>query len=183
MKQIALAVAFLYSLTTWAQDNLVDKPLKYILIKATKEIPGEINQTAIDKLDEPLRAIAAYYSALGGSNCTQDTGYVETCDLTTALGLGTQGSEQHKALIKKWLADDKAAKQLLAQDCYQRPSGASSFSDYVYLTLVRQGNTVTINYNLMLYSQGSISYIKGPDKIIIQGNKLKVVRRSIWKHI
>jgi hypothetical protein len=173
----------MYSLLAFGQTRQPIKTTKYVLIKATKEIPGDINQNIIDKLDEPLKAIAAYYSALGGSNCSQDTSYAETCDLTTALGLGNQGSEKHKALIQKWFPNDKAAKQLLAQDCYQRPGGASSFSDYVYLTLTRQGNTVIINYSLMLYERGKITYLKGPDKVLINGNQIKVLKRSIWGKI
>jgi len=183
MKQIVYTILFMHSLIVFGQTRQPVKAAKYILIKASKEIPGDINQDAIDKLDEPLKAIAAYYSALGGSNCSQDTSYAESCDLTTALGLGNQGSEKHKALIQKWFPDDKAAKQLLAQDCYQRPSGASSFSDYVYLSLIKQGDTVLINYSLMIYQRGNVSYTKGPDKIVIHQNYLKVFKRSIWKKI
>lgn len=150
---------------------------------ATKEPPGEINQSDINKLDEPLRAIAAYYSGLGGSNCTQDSNFVENCNLTDALGLGNQGSEKHKALLKKWFPKDKAAKQLIDQDCYQGPSGASSFSDYKYLALIWQGDKVTIDYKLMLYNHGKISYINGPDKVVIKENHIQVLKRSIWKNI
>jgi hypothetical protein len=183
MKRLAWTIIFLYSLNVLGQTRQLIKSTKYTLIKATKEIPGDINQLVIDKLDEPLKAIAAYYSALGGSNCTQDTSLEETCDLTTALGLGNQGSEKHKALIKKWFPNDKAARQLLAQDCYLRPSGASSFSDYVYLSLIRQGDTIIINYSLMLYRQGKITYLKGPDKVLIKGNQIKVLKRHIWEKI
>jgi hypothetical protein len=84
-------------------------------------------------------------------------------------------------LIKKWFRSDKTAKNLLAQDCYQRPSGASSFSDYIYLTLTRQGDTVTINYSLSLYERGKITYLKGPDKVLIKENQIKVLKGSIWK--
>ncbi len=171
------------SLTAFSQTTMKAKKEKHVIIKAIDEVPGDINQTAIDKLDEPLKAIAAYYSGLGGSNCRQDTNLVETCDLTTALGLGNQGSEQHKALLKKWFPNDKAAEQLIAQDCYQGPSGASSFSDYVYLILYRQGNTVTIDFNLMVYNRGDIKYIKGPDKILITGNTLKVLKGGVWQRL
>ena len=183
MKQLVWTIIFMFSLTVFGQTKQIIKTKKYIVIKATKEIPGDINQDVVDNLDEPLKAIAAYYSALGGSNCTQDTTFAETCDLTTALGLGNQGSEKHKALIKKWFPRDKAAKQLLAQGCFQRPSGASSFTDYVYLSLIRQGDTVIINYSLMLYQRGKITYLKGPDKVLIRNNQIKVLRRHIWEKI
>jgi hypothetical protein len=183
MKQVIVTIFLLASLAVFGQTKNTVKTTTYTLIKATKEPPGEINQSDINKLDEPLRAIAAYYSGLGGSNCTQDTNFVETCFLTDALGLGNQGSEKHKALLKKWFIKDKAAKQLIDQDCYQRPSGASSFSDYTYLALSRQGDTVTINYRLMLYDHGKISYIRGPDKVVVKGNQIQVLKRSIWKNI
>lgn len=180
-KPVFLFICFSASLITYAQ--VPAKTVTYILIKPAKEPPGEINYLAIKVLSEPLKAISAYYSGLGGSNCTQDTSFVETCDLTTALGLGNQGSDKHKALLKKWFPQDKAAKQLIDQDCYQRPAGASSFSDYTYLSLSQTGDTVTVNYRLMLYDHGKISYITGPDKMVIRGKQIKVVKRSIWKNI
>ncbi|MEP7164587.1 MAG: hypothetical protein ABI741_07830 [Ferruginibacter sp.] len=183
MKIIACIILLFFSSQLSGQSKQPVKPIKYVLIKETKLVPGDINQAAIDKLDEPLKAIAAYYSALGGSNCKQDTTYEETCELTMALGFGNQGSAQHKAIIQKWFPNDKAAKQILAQDCYQRPSGATSFSDYVYLSLSREGNEVTINYSLMVYQRGDISYIKGPDKVIINGKQVIVLKRSIWKKL
>ena len=143
MKNAIWILSLLCSLTALGQTG---KATKYILIKAGSEIPGEIKQSAIDKLDEPLKAIAAFYSAMGGSSCFQDTTDTETCELTTALGLGNQGSEQHKALIKKWFPDDRVANQLLSQDCYLRPSGASTFSDYVYLSLTRHADTVVVSF-------------------------------------
>ena len=149
---------------------------KYVLIKKSKQIPGDINSSDISKLSEPLLAVAAFYSGLGGTNCTG-----EECDLTTALGLGKQGSTEHKRIISKWFPRDKAAQQLIAQDCYQRPSGASSFSDYEYLTLEQSGDSIIVKYSLMHWSRGNTEYIKGPDKYLISGNNLTTLKRNIWK--
>src|SRR5689334_16197473 len=93
----------------------------FILINKTNSIPGTVNQAAIAKLNEPLKAIAAYYSSMEGSNCNNDM-----CELTTALGLGKQGSDTHINLIKKWFHNDKTAKQLIAQRCYLGPNSAST---------------------------------------------------------
>lgn len=162
-------------------DEQPSRKIKYVLIKATSEIPGDINQPVIDRLAEPLRAIAAFYSALGGSFCFQDTSDVETCGLTTAPGLGNQGSEQHKALIRKWFPDDDVASGLIRQDCYLRPDDASTFSDYAYLSMTKQGDTVTINFSLLLYDHGKITYRNGPDKLTISGGRIKVIKRQIWE--
>lgn len=88
-----LAICFC-SLAVLAQKHA--KPVEYVLIKKSNEIPGKINHSAIDKLDEPLRAVAAYYSGLGGGGCQQGDSPDETCELTTALGLGKQGSKSTK---------------------------------------------------------------------------------------
>jgi hypothetical protein len=163
-------------------DNIKPKEVaiiptkKYVLVKKTNQIPGDINSPDISKLTEPLLAVAAFYSGLGGTNCTG-----EECDLTTALGLGKQGSIEHKRIISKWLPRDQAAKQLIEQDCYQRPSGASSFSDYEYLTIEQTGDTIVVKYNLMHWSRGDIVNIKGPDKYLISGNSLTTLKRNIWK--
>jgi hypothetical protein len=77
MKHLTWITIFMFSLTVFGQTKQTIKTKKYIVIKATKEIPGDINQDVVDKLDEPLKAITAYYSALGGSNCSQDTSLAE----------------------------------------------------------------------------------------------------------
>ena len=90
--------------------------------KYTTQIPGKIDTATIKKLEEPLIALTAFYSAMGGTMCDG-----EHCKLTTALGLGKQGSDKHKNIIKKYFPEDKVAETLLKQDCYLRPSGASTF--------------------------------------------------------
>lgn len=149
---------------------------KFILIKKGKKVPGSINSNDISKLSEPLLAIAAFYSGLGGSNCNG-----KICELTSALGLGKQGSQKHKNIISKWLPNNTAAKQLLAQDCYQPPNGASSFSNYEYFALDKRGDTIYVNYNLIYWNRGSSQIIKGPDQYLISGDSLKTLRRNIWK--
>ena len=69
----------------------------YRLITGAKDSPGTINTDDIAKLPEPLKAFAALYSGLGGSGCEKGS-----CGLTTALGLGKQGSQAQKELVKKW---------------------------------------------------------------------------------
>ncbi len=151
---------------------------KYILIKESKETPGVIDTTVIKNLSEPVLALAALYSGLGGSNCSGDS-----CELTTALGLGLQGSEKHKAIIAKWFPQDSAAKQLLTQDCYQPPSGASTFSNYNFLEIVQHADTVTVNYTLMYWNRGNTTILKGPDSYLLGNNQFTTLHRNIWKNI
>ncbi|AZA54295.1 hypothetical protein [Chryseobacterium sp. G0201] len=151
---------------------------KFTLIKKSKQTPGDINKADIDKLSEPLKAIAALYSGLGGSNCSG-----ENCELTTALGLGKQGSQAQKDLVKKWFSNNKAAEQLISQDFYQSPNTASNFSDYEYLTFEQNGDTITVNYDLLIYNHGQSTNIKGPDKYVIKGNIIETVNRNIWKDV
>ena len=141
----------------------------------TTEIPGEIDTTTIEKLNEPLKALTAFYSAMGGTMCSG-----EYCDLTTELGLGKQGSDKHKSLIKKYFPNDKVAKTVLKQNCYLRPSGASTFSDFEYLTIVDKGDTVIVDYNLMSYNRGEIEWTKGPDIYLYKDNKFEKLKRNLW---
>jgi hypothetical protein len=143
----------------------------------TTEVPGEIDTSTIEKLNEPLKALAAFYSAMGGSLCNG-----EYCDLTTALGLGKQGSKNHKSLIKKYFPNDKVAETVLKQDCYLRPSGASTFSDYEFLTIIDKGDTVLVDYKLMYYNRGEIDWIEGPDLYLFKDTKFEKVKRNLWRH-
>lgn len=163
-----------------APENIPIKEVneKFTLIKKSKQTPGDINKADIDKLSEPLKAIAALYSGLGGSNCSG-----ENCELTTALGLGKQGSQAQKDLVKKWFSNNKAADQLITQEFYQSPNTASNFSDYEYLTFEQNGDTITVNYNLLIYNHGQSTSIKGPDKYIIKGNIIETINRNIWKDV
>lgn len=148
----------------------------YRLITGAKDSHGTINTDDIAKLPEPLKAIAALYSGLGGSGCEE-----RSCGLTTALGLGKQGSQAQKELVKKWFQKEAAANQLIEQDFYQTPNSSSNFSDFQALNFEQKGDTVTVNYSLMTYSHGETGYIKGPDQFIIKGNTIETLHRNIWK--
>jgi hypothetical protein len=147
-----------------------------LIKKDTGSIPGPVNKSEIDKLSEPLRAIAALYSGLAGSNCSNGN-----CELTIALGLGKQGSKLQIDLVKKWFPKDKVAEQLISQNFYQPPNTSSSFSDLKFLTFEKKGNIVIVNYDLFIYNHGEESNISGPDKFIIKGNTIETINRNIWK--
>ncbi|XCI75269.1 MAG: hypothetical protein ABI045_00610 [Flavobacteriales bacterium] len=71
--------------------------ITHVVITSEGDFVGKIYHTTIAQLDEALKALAVYYSASYGSNS-----FNNSCDLTQALGLGKQGSEANKALIRKW---------------------------------------------------------------------------------
>ncbi len=158
----------------------LSEPEKYLETgeKYKTLIPGEIDTTTIKKLNGPLIALTAFYSAMGGTMCDG-----ENCELTTALGLGKQGSDKHKHIIKKYFPDDKVAETLLKQNCYLRPSGASSFSDYEFLTITDKGDTVLVDYKLMYYNRGEIEWTEGPDIYIFKDNKFEKIKRNLWSYV
>ncbi len=129
-------------------------------------------------ITEPIRAMAAFYAAMGGTLCTSDS-----CQLTTALGLGKQGSPTHQYLIKKYFPNDKVAKAVLDQDCVLPQSGASSFTDFAYLTITHLGDTIQVDYNLMYYNRGKTEFIKGPDTYLFKDNSFKKLKRNLWQFI
>jgi len=151
---------------------------EYKIIIKTKSVPGYIDTTEIRKLNEPLKALTAFYAAMGGTMCDG-----ENCKLTTALGLGKQGSHKHKALIKIYFPNDKVAETLLKQNCYLRPSGASTFSDFQYLTIIDFGDTIKVDYNLMYYNHGDIEWTEGPDIYLFKDNVFIKSKRNLWKHL
>ena len=174
MKQLFLLVALA---STFCNSN-AQKPQaeQFDLILKTEQIPGKINQTVAHQLTEPLKAIAAYYSAMAGSNCNGTS-----CELTTALGLGDQGSEQHKNIIRKWFKQDKTAKQLLKQDCFLPPNTASAFNDFAYLRLQKKGNTVTVSYKILYYNHGKSTFVSSDtDQLLIKDETIIVRRKKIW---
>ena len=145
------------------------------LIKKTNSIPGDIDTTEVKRLNEPLKALAALYSSLGGTMCNG-----EYCELTSALGLGKQGSKEHKSLIEKYFPGDKVAEAVLKQDCYLRPSGASTFSDYAFLTIFGTGDKVKIFYSLGIYNRGESSFKRGKDIYKLQNGVFKKIKRKFW---
>lgn len=150
----------------------------YRLIHETDTAPGRLDTEVIAELDDPLRALAAFYAAMGGTNCDG-----ENCELTTALGLGKQGSDKHKALISNYFPDDPVAATVVGQDCYLRPSGASTFSDFEYLTVTTKGDTIQVDYRLMLYNRGGVTYTEGPDIYLLKDNRFNKIQRNLWTHV
>jgi hypothetical protein len=169
MRYSLALICCIIQLTSTAQSK------EYEIIGKADAIPGDIDTGQIQKLDEPLRAMAALYSAMGGTNCDG-----EKCQLTTALGLGDQGSEAHINLIKKYFHDDKVAKAVINQHCYLRPSGASTFTEYEYLTLRQTADTVVVTYTRAAYDHGKMSYIKGPDIYLYSHGNFKMIKRKLW---
>ncbi len=138
-------------------------------------IPGKVNILAISKLKEPVKAILAYYSAVGGSNCTSST-----CDLTTALGLGEQGSSKQINLLTKWFKEDKGVQLLVAQKCYQPPNTSSLFSDFQYLKIELKDSIVIVKYSLFLYNHGKESFILSDnDSFTIKKDKILTNHRKV----
>jgi hypothetical protein len=153
----------------------------YVLIHiVTKEVPGfakklkvaEIDKVQMEKLSKPLKARAAYYGALAGSNCDG-----KNCELTSSLGLGAQGSDEHKELIRKWFPKDTVAIKLIAQNCFQPSSGSSYFTNYSSLVFEVANNTVLINYTVIKYDHGKSSIQKHQDKATIMINDTILIRR------
>jgi len=145
---------------------------------------NHINTSDINKLSEPLKALTALYAALGGTNCMNDAD-ATTCELTTALGLGNQGSEEHKNLIKKYFANDKLANAIIKQDCYLPPSGASFFTEYDYLNISDIGDTVKVDYKISYVNghDGDIKIKKGTDIYTFQENTFTKIKRSIFPEL
>lgn len=152
------------------------KEKKYcILVDVKKTIPGhksrsvcEVNKTDVDKLSEPLKALATYYSVYSGSNCELNGSGKETCELTTALQLGDQGSDEQKNILKKWFPDNAVVTEMIRQNCFLSVPGSSGFNNYRYLNFIRSHDTVYIDYQINHFSQGKSEVMKGNDVAIIK---------------
>lgn len=133
---------------------------------------AEINKIDVDRLNEPLKALAAFYSALAGNNCDG-----KNCELTTALGLGSQGSNEHKEIIKKWFPNDPIAKTLINQDCFQASNGSSYFTNYNSLIFEVNKDTVIVKCSIMTFDHGKTSLQNGHNKAIIVNNETITIKR------
>ncbi|MCC6515485.1 MAG: hypothetical protein IT275_03950 [Chitinophagales bacterium] len=154
---------------------IVKEPKQEIIYKiVTTNEDNSINLKDIKKLSEPLKALVALYAAFYGTNCDGTT-----CELTSALGLGNQGSDEHKNLIKKYFLSDRLADEVIIQDCYLAPSGARSFSEYGYLTIIDIGDSVKVNYtaSVLFNHDGDGEKIIGKDTYIFKDNLYTNIQR------
>ena len=136
---------------------------------------GKVNNKLAASLPTNIKAMAAFYSAMGGTDCLE-----QECVLTTALGLGKQGSDQQKALIKKYFPDDKAANLVLGQDCYLPPASSTSFSNFLSLSIVVNQDTVNVYYRLAIYDHGNMKKIQGPDRYLYKNQVFKNKKRVLY---
>ena len=136
---------------------------------------GKLNVKLIASLPPHLKGMAALYSAMGGTNCID-----QQCELTTALGLGSQGSEAQKAMIQKYFPNDKAALLVLGQECYLPPDSSSSFSNFASLAFTVKGDQVSVNYELDVLNHGSVKKIKGPDIYEFKNQVYKNIKRVLY---
>jgi hypothetical protein len=136
---------------------------------------GKVDKTRVAGLSPALKALAAYYSALGGTDCIE-----LTCELTSALGLGNQGSAAQVNLIKKYFPGDKAAILVLGQNCYLPPSTSASFSNFKSLSFTVNGEIVQVNYQLLVYEHGNSKIISGPDVFSFKNQVFKNKKRVLY---
>jgi len=136
---------------------------------------GKVNNKLAASLPPEIKAMAAFYSAMGGTNCLD-----QECVLTTALGLGRQGSDEQKALIRKYFPDDKAARLVLGQDCYLPPASSISFSNFLSLSIQVVKDTFKVNYRLAVYNQGNMKTIQGPDVYLFKNQVFKNKKRVLY---
>jgi hypothetical protein len=144
----------------------------YILISKKTE---KLNKAVVTALPPYLKALAAFYSALGGTNCMD-----QECALTTALGLGKQGSDSQKSIIQKYFPDDKIARLVIGQDCYLPPNSSTSFSNFSSLNFVTIGEDVRVNYVLNVFENGNMKVINGPDIYLYKGQVFKNTKRVLY---
>jgi hypothetical protein len=136
---------------------------------------GKVNKNIVAGLPLNLKAMAALYGAMGGTDCLD-----QECLLTSTLGLGKQGSDTQKVLIKKYFPDDKVAKLILEQDCYLQPASSSSFSNFLSLSFIVNGNAVQVNYRLAVYDHGNRKIIQGPDSYLYNNQTYKNTKRVLY---
>jgi hypothetical protein len=136
---------------------------------------GKVNINTVAGLPIHIKAMAAFYSAMGGTDCLD-----QECVLTTALGLGKQGSDAQKRLIKMYFPGDKVAALILGQDCYLPPGSSSSFSNFLSLSISVNGNIVEVNYRLAVYDHGNMKIIQGPDNYLYNNQQYKNTKRVLY---
>lgn len=175
---LLLFVNFGFNQINEVQYRLFKTVKKDYVLSGTKKtgLFTVINKSDIVKLNEPLKALAAYYAAMASSDL-EDDGY----SLVDALNLGKQGSSNHKQLIEKWFANDNVAKVLLRQDCFQPAPGSSYFRFYNNLDFKVKGDTITINYEVGTYNHGKSSILKDTDIALIKNKEIIMLRQKIWK--
>jgi hypothetical protein len=165
-KHILLSFCVLILITSSTAQKTYD-----IILKKT----GKVNRNLVAGLPMNLKAMTALYSAMGGTGCLE-----QECLLTSALGLGKQGSDAQKNLIKKYFPDDKVARLMLEQDCYLQPASSSSFSNFLSLSFIVNGNTVQVNYRLAVYDHGNMKIIQGPDSYLYNNQIYKNTKRVLY---
>ena len=154
---------------------LEDAPHKHARYKIAK-----VNKKDINRLNEPLKALGAYYCCRAGSNCDIDDQHNEVCELTTAFGLGEQGSDQHINILKKWFRNDPETSTSIKQHCFLSISGSNYFSDFDKLVFTTRHDTVNINYKIGYYRRGNSTSRKFNDIAIIKKNEIKFIKREFW---
>jgi hypothetical protein len=168
--KIRIGILFLLLLISFLAKSQSAKTYTLISKKT-----GKLNVKLIESLPPSLKGMAALYSAMGGTNCID-----QQCELTTALGLGNQGSEAQKALIHKYFPNDKAAILLIGQDCYLPPDSSASFSNFVSLAFTVNEDQVTVNYELNVLNHGVVKKIQGPDMYEFKNQVYRNTRRVLY---
>jgi len=184
MKHI-LVVSFLFLQSISNAQPQKSREEKYVLISSVKkndrEGPYEMavaNQKDIDKLSEPLRGLAAYYTCRIQCDCEFcDTAGHVICGLTSALGLGQQGSDKQLAMLKKWFPNDDNVRSAIKNNCSVGSPEGSDFLEYTFLSFNVRNDTVIVNAEYIHYSHGNTSMLYQKNIAVIKGNRIVFIKR------
>ncbi len=184
-KYILILLFFFQANASNAQVQKV-QDTKYVLIRLVEKFDGnkepyetgEPNKDDINKLSEPLRGLAAYYTFNIQCDCDYyDTTGNVTCGLTIALGLGRQGSDKQVAMLKKWFPNDDDAKWAIDNNCSVGVPGSSDFLEYQSLIFTVRHDTVTVTEDYIHYSHGDIDTLTQTNKAVIKDDKITFIKK------
>jgi hypothetical protein len=114
----------------------------------------------LSTMSDGLKAILAMYALQAGAGCeTHDSAGNLQCTLTSALGLGSQCSESHVALVRQWFKDeipkisghrDSAFQQtqepgVLESMCYTAPFTATFQHTWQIIRVTQRDNRIVVD--------------------------------------
>lgn len=144
---------------------------KYILIDSKNGLMS-VNKEDLINLDEPLKALAAYYGASYGSDC-----FNNHCELTEALNLGEQGSQEQKALIEKWFPKSTKLGRN-PNGLYTLNSTGSVFEEYNMLSFERSGEFVKVEFSVTSFNHGESYVYEYEDHYKVTPSGIQIIQQQ-----
>lgn len=139
----------------------------YKILVRTDALGAVVDTNVVSHLKEPIKALAGF--------CLSQVGGLDASRFIAALGAGYQCSDRRKEILRRYLSADRMADKVIEEICEPRKKGSTVIPFPLELTIVEHGDSIWVDYGVILYRRGKVRWIEFREKYLFKDGEFRKV--------